>query len=315
MTKLDPLFHSDPAREKSRALVNQLISKGQLVAIISCFVNTGVGFIELGFGYYFGSLALVADGVHSFVDAVVSLTVWLGIRYSQKKADGRFHYGYYKFDAIFSLFAAMIMVGSGLVISYTGIVEYVHPALQHRLSFNAVYIAVISIVTAIVLARSKQSYAKKSRLVSLRTDAYNSIKDAAASVIALVGILLASNGFESFDSLAGLIIGAFVMVAGYFAIKESSLVLADAYGNPEMVEEIKEITTSVQGILAIDDLRVRRSGPFLAVEMHVKVDGNISVFEADKISQEVTRRMREDIVSVGRITIKSEPIQGPKESA
>lgn len=130
-------------------------------------------------------------------------------------------------------------------------------------------------------------------------------------MIALVGVLLASTGFESFDPLAGLIIGVFVMVAGYFAVKESSLVLADAYNNPEMVEEIKEIATAVPGIYAIDDLRVRRSGPFLAIEMHVKVDGNISVFEADKISDEVMKRMRADIVSVGRITIKPEPIQKP----
>ncbi len=285
------------------------ISKGQLIAIISFFVNLGVGFLELGFGTYYGSLALVADGVHSFVDAVVSLTVWLGIRYSQKKADGRFHYGYYKFDAIFSLFAAMIMVGSGLVIAYTGLDEYVHPALQHAISINAAYIALVSIATAVVLARSKLLYSKKSGLVSLKTDSYNSVKDASASIIALVGILLASAGFYAFDSLAGLIIGVFVMVAGYFAVKESSLVLADAYGNPAMVEEIKEITTAVPGIYAIDELRIRRNGPFLSVEMHVKVDGNISVFAADKISQEVATRMRKDIVSLGRITIKPEPIQ------
>jgi cation diffusion facilitator family transporter len=305
------LFHPDPTRDKNRAIINKQISKGQLVAIISFFVNLCVGFLEVGFGTFFGSLALVADGVHSFVDSVVSLTVWLGIRYSQKKADGRFHYGYYKFDAIFSLFAAMIMVGSGLVISYTGVEEYIHPAQQHRLSFSATYIAVISIVTAVVLVRYKQSYAKKTGLVSLRTDAYNSIKDASASVIALVGILLASAGYNSFDSLAGLIIGVFVMVAGYFAVRESSLVLADAYGNPEMVEEIKKITTAVPGIHAIDELRVRRNGPFLSVEMHVKVDGNISVFEADLISQEVAKRMREDIVSLGRVSIKPEPYQNP----
>lgn len=279
------------------------------MAIISFFVNVGIGFFEVGFGFYFGSLALLADGVHSFVDAIVSLLVWLGIRYSQKKADGRFHYGYYKFDAIFSLFAAMIMVVSGLVISYTGLRVYFNPAVQHQVSFNAVYIVLISIVTAVILARFKHSYAKKSRLVSLKTDALNSIKDGGASVVALVGILLASIGFYSFDSLAGLVIGVFVIIAGYFAIKQSSLVLADAYGNPEMVEEMKKIASSVAGVQAIEDLRVRRNGPFLSVEMRAKVDGNISVFEADRISQEVVRRMRESIVSVGRVTVRPVPVQ------
>ena len=303
------LYRSESAREKRTELVYKQISKGQLVAIISFFVNVGIGFFEVGFGLFFGSLALMADGVHSFVDAFVSLMVWLGIRYSQKKADGLFHYGYYKFDAIFSLFAAVIMVASGLVISYTGLRVYFNPAEQHHVSFDAVYIVLISIVTAVVLASSKQSYAKKSGLVSLRTDALNSLKDGAASIVALVGILLASFGFYAFDSLAGLVIGIFVIIAGYFAIKQSSLVLADAYGNPQMVEEMKKIASSVTGVHAIEDLRVRRNGPFLSVEMRVKVDGNMSVFEADRISQEVVRRMRESIVSVGRVTVKPEPIQ------
>lgn len=283
------------------------ISKGQLIAIISFFVNLGVGVLEVSFGLYFDSLALLADGVHSFVDALVSLTVWLGIRYAQKKADGRFHYGYYKFDAIFSLFAAMIMVGSGLVISYTGIVDFLNSSTHHAISFDAEYIVLISIATALILARAKQSYAKKSGLVSLKTDAYNSIKDASASMVAFIGIFLASIGFYAFDPLAGLIIGMFVMVAGYFAVREASLVLADAYGNPEMIDTIREIATSVPGTYGIDDLRVRRSGPFLVVEMHLKVDGNISMFEADRITQEVASRMRKEIVSLGRITIKPEP--------
>jgi len=303
------MFHPDPARETIRARMNQRVSKGQRIAIISFFVNLAIGFLELGVGTVFGSLALSADGIHSFVDAIVSLTVWFGIRYSQKKADGKFHYGYYKFDAIFSLFAAMIMVASGLVISYTGIEVYLKPVSHHQSATYPLLIAFVSIITAAILAKAKQSYAKSSGLVSLRTDAYNSIKDASASLIAFLGISLTSIGFHEFDSLSALIIGIFVMIAGYFAVKESSLVLADAYGNPEMIDTIKNIASSVPGVYSIDDLRVRRSGPFLAVEMHLKVDGNISMFKADAITQEVARMMRQEIVSLGRITIKPEPVQ------
>ncbi|MDA4111439.1 MAG: cation diffusion facilitator family transporter [Thaumarchaeota archaeon] len=287
----------------------QQISKGQLIALVSFFVTFIVAVLEVGVGLYSGSLALTADGVHGFVDAIVSLTVWFGIRVSQKKADGRFHYGYYKFDAIFSLFAAMIMIASGILISYTGIESYLQPSPYRRGTTYALLVAVISIATAVFLAKMKQSYAKRSGLVSLRTDALNSIKDASASVIAFFGILLSSFGFYAFDSLAGLIIGVFVMVAGYFAIKESSLILADAYHNPEMIETITSIATSVPGIYSIDDLRVRRSGPFLAIEMRVKVDGKITVFEADAITKEVSKKMRDQIVSLGRITVKPEPVQ------
>jgi cation diffusion facilitator family transporter len=303
------MFHPDPARETIRARMNQRVSKGQRIAIISFFVNLVIGVLELGVGTIFGSLALSADGIHSFVDATVSLTVWFGIRYSQKKADGKVHYGYYKFDAIFSLFAAMIMVASGLVISYTGVQEYLKPATHHQSSFYPFLIAAISIVTAVILAKAKDTYAKSSGLVSLRTDAYNSIKDASASFIALIGIGLSSIGLYEFDSISALVIGVFVMIAGYFAIKESSLVLADAYGNPEMIETIKKIASEVPGVYSIDDLRVRRSGPFLSVEMHLKVDGNISMFKADAITQEVAKLMRQEIVSLGRITIKPEPVQ------
>lgn len=302
------MFHTDPTREKFRSVVLAQIAKGGQIAIASFVANILVGIFEVGFGVFFGSLALSADGVHSFVDAIVSIMVWLGIRYSQRKADGKFHYGYYKFDAIFSLFAAMIMVGSGVVIAYTGVTEYL--AFNHHvISTYASIIAGISILVAVVLAIGKNRYAKKSGLVSLRTDAYNSIKDATASVIALFGIVATWYGFYGLDSIAGLTIGAFVMVAGYFSVHSSSLILADAYSNPQMLDTITRIATSVPGIQGIDDLRVRRNGPFLSVEMHIKVDGNITVFEADRISKEVTLRMRESIQSLGRVTVKPEPVQ------
>jgi cation diffusion facilitator family transporter len=302
------LFHSDPAREKFRSVILAQIAKGGQIAIASFIANILVGIFEVGFGTFFGSLALSADGVHSFVDAIVSITVWLGIRYSQRRADGKFHYGYYKFDAIFSLFAAMIMVASGVIISYTGVIQYLTPK-NHPIPTNASIIAGISILIAVLLAIGKNRYAKSSGLVSLKTDAYNSIKDATASIVALVGIALTWFGFYWIDSIAGLIIGIFVMVAGYFSVHSSSLILADAYNNPEMLETMKRVATSVPGIQGIDDLRVRRNGPFLAVEMHIRVDGNITVFEADRISKEVTRRMRERIVSLGRVTVKPEPVQ------
>jgi cation diffusion facilitator family transporter len=304
------LFHPDPTREKYRSNVQRLILGGQQIAEISFIANILVGIFEVSFGYYFSSLALSADGIHSFVDAVVSMTVWLGIRFAQRKADGRFHYGYYKFDAIFSLFAAIIMVSSGVVVSYVGILQYLQPSTHHAVSFYGAGIAGASAVVAIVLAKVKDATAKRSGLVSLKTDAYNSIKDASASIIAFGGITATRFGFPSLDSLAGVIIGVFVMVAGYFAIKESSLILADAYTNPEMLDTITKIATSVPGIQAIDDLRVRRNGPLLVVEMHIRVDGNLTVFEADRISQEVALKMRENIVSLGRITIKPEPAQG-----
>jgi cobalt-zinc-cadmium efflux system protein len=303
------LFHADPSRDKFLRPILAQIAKGQQIAIISFVANILVGIIEVIAGIFLQSLALKADGTHSFIDAIVSLTVWLGIRFSQKRADGRFHYGYFKFDAVFSLFAAVIMIGSGVVISYIGLESYLGHVLDHGISIIGSFIAGFSIAVAVILAVAKDLYAKRSGLVSLRTDAYNSIKDASASVVALVGVMATNFGYYGLDAVAGLIIGVLIMVAGYFAVKSSSLVLADAYGNPTMVETIKNIATGVPGIQGIDDLRIRRNGPFLAVEMHVRVDGNITVFEADRISQELTRKMRENIVSLGRIMIKPEPVQ------
>jgi cation diffusion facilitator family transporter len=308
------LFHPDPTRDKFRRSLLAEVAHARRIAILSFVANVLIGFLELGFGVLFGSLALTADGIHSFVDAVVSLTVWLGIRFSQKRPDGKFHYGYYKFDAIFSLFAAMIMVGSGVVIAYIGFANFVTPVLHRAISSYASIIALVSIVVAVVLAVEKNRYAKKSGLVSLKTDSYNSIKDASASIIALAGIAATWFGFYNLDSFAGLVIGVFVMVAGYFAVHSSSLILADAYNNPEMLDSIRTIASTVTGIQGVDDLRVRRVGPYLSVEMHIRLDGNLTVFEADTISKEVALKMRENIVSLGRITIKPEPIQSMSQS-
>ena len=149
----------------------QQIALGQRVAITSFGANVVIGVLEVYYGTYLGSLALSADGIHSFVDAVVSLTVWLGIIFSVRRADGRFHYGYYRFDAIFSLFAAMIMVVSGIYISYTGTISYLNGTADHQVSFLGGAIAGISIAIAVALAIAKKFYADRSHLVSLKTDA------------------------------------------------------------------------------------------------------------------------------------------------
>ena len=230
----------------------QQIALGQRVTITSFGANVVIGVLEVYFGTYLGSLALSADGIHSFVDALVSLTVWLGIIFSVRRADGRFHYGYYRFDAIFSI-RSNNYGGVGNLHQLHGPDSYLNGTADHQVSFLGGAIVGISIGIAVALAIAKKFYADTSHLVSLKTDAYNSVKDASASVIALIGIGATWFGFYSLDSFAGLIIGVFVMVAGYFAVKESSLILADAYNNPEMLETIKRIATAVPGIHSIDD--------------------------------------------------------------
>jgi len=94
------------------------LSKGGVVAAKSFAVLVLVGIVEVIVGVFSASVALVADGVHSFSDAAVSLIVWLGLRLSRKAPDGKFHFGYYRVETFSSIVAAVVMSVLGAIILY-----------------------------------------------------------------------------------------------------------------------------------------------------------------------------------------------------
>jgi len=266
-----------------------------------------VGIVEALVGVFSLSVALIADGVHSFADAVVSLIVWIGLRLSRKAPDGKFHFGYYRVETFSGFVAASFMAVLGGVILYESYLVLLAP----REIVNAeVAMTVALIAAAIALVQSiyKTRAAKKYASLALKTDAFNSVKDVLTSITAFLGI--AFNKYfrmAQTDSVAGIIIAFFVFTVAYSIIKEASLVLMDACQCTEILSDIENVAKSVKHVKGVHSIRMRKLGPYLMGDMHVVVDGDMSVREADKIAAQVEEQVKQEFDEVTEIKVRIEP--------
>jgi len=283
------------------------LSKGGGVAAKSFSILVAVGIFEAIVGLLSGSVGLAADGAHSFADAAVSLIVWLGIRLSRKAPDGKFHFGYYRVETFSSIIAALFMVSLGIIILYESyqILLFAREIINAEL---AMVTALIATTIALSLAFYKLREAKKIDSLALRTDALNSVKDVLTSVTAFFGIAF-SYYFRIIqtDSIAGIIIALFIFTVSYVTIKEASLVLMDACSCPEIVADIENIAKSIQHVKRVQNIRLRKLGPYVVGDMHVEVDGNMTVNEADRLTTEIEEKIKQEFDEVVEFKVRIEP--------
>ena len=288
-------------------LQSSRLAKGGAVAGKSFAVLLLVGMAEVSIGIFSLSLALVADGVQSFADAVVSLIVWIGLRLSRKAPDGKFHFGYYRVENFSSIIAAFVLTVSGGLILY----ESYQSLLLHREIINAEIAMVVALVaTAIAggILFFKARAARKYASLALKADAFNSIKDVLTSATAFAGIALSKYlNVRATDSIAGIIIAFFVFTVAYSVVRESSLVLMDACQCSDILSDVENIAKSVKQVKGVHNIRMRKLGPYLVGDMHVVVDGDLSVREADKIATQIEEQIKKEFDEVTEIKVRIEP--------
>jgi len=288
------------------------LAKGGTVAEKSLVILVLVGIVEVSVGMFSLSIALVADGVQSFADAVVSLVVWIGLRLSRKAPDGKFHFGYYRVETFSSFVAASIMTVLGAAIIYESYLELLNPTEIVNAEI-AMIVALVASVIAFIILIFKNRAARKYNSLALKTDAFNSVKDVLTSVTAFVAIVLSKYfGIVRTDSVAGIIIALFVFTVAYSVIRESSLVLMDACSCGDILSDIEGIAKSVKHVKEVHSIRMRKLGPYLMGDMHVVVDGAMSVKEADGIATQIEERVRQEFDEITEIKIRMEPHEPEK---
>jgi cation diffusion facilitator family transporter len=287
------------------------LAKGGAVAEKSFVVLVLVGIAEVFVGIFSLSLALIADGVQSFADAVVSLIVWIGLRLSGKAPDGKFHFGYYRVENFSSIIAAFVLtVSGGLVLyeSYQGLL-FPREIVNAEIAMTTALLAT-AVAGAILFFKARA--AKRYNSLALKADAFNSTKDVLTSLTAFVGIALSKYlNIRVTDSIAGIIIAFFVFTVAYSVIKESSLILMDACQCSDILLDIENIAKNVKNVKEVHDIRMRKLGPYLVGDMHVVVDGDMSVREADQIAILIEEQVKKEFDEVTEIKVRIEP---PKPS-
>jgi cation diffusion facilitator family transporter len=264
-------------------LVNEGIIAGQRVAKISVVTLVCIGVVELIIGSVSGSVVATADGVDSMSDAMISFIVLIGLRFARRPADRQFHFGYHKVESFAALMAAIGMVVIGMFIAYHSFDGLIHP---HEIKQPILTMIILAIAGGISLHRAFQmrNIANKYNLLSLRTDAKNSIKDGSASILGFVSVLVASQfGFLQADAIGGMVIAGFIFSVAYVSLKQSSLILVDAWHNPISHDFIKRLVEQKFSDIKVRSIKLRQTGAISRAEIHVDIDGNKPLNEVEMV--------------------------------
>jgi cation diffusion facilitator family transporter len=317
---ISPNLSADRPVDKSGNLVNEGLRAGQKIAKISVITLIGIGIAELAVGHISGSVVATADGIDSLSDAMISFIVLLGLRIAHRPADKKFHFGYYKVESFAALMAAIGMVVIGMFIIYHSYEALIQPREIHQ---PILTMTVLALASAISMHRAFQmrNIANKYDLLSLKTDAKNSIKDGSASIIGFLSILIAWQfGFWQMDAIGGMIIAGYIFSVAYISLKQSSLILVDAWQNPKITELIKKIAEEK---FKTDQIKVRSvflrpAGVVAHAEVHIEFDGDKRLTDVEQISLRIENTLKSQIRIIDRVSVVPHsvmPKSDPKKSS
>ena len=275
--------------------------QGERLAYLSSWTLAILGIVEIVAGEFSGSIGLTADGIDSMSDALVSFLVWLGLKISRRTPDERFHFGYYKIESFVAFVGAIGLIGIAGAILYRSYLAFLDPK---PLNMPVLALAVLLIAGTISLYRAFQmrKIARKYNISSLKLDANNAAKDGSASFLIFFTVLASSLGFHQIDAVGGMAVAVFILFVSYVVIKESSLVLLDAYHNPLLVEEIRKIAEGELKV-TITDILLRAAGPYIQTEIHIEVEGSMTVEQLDRIKTNIENGVKQKFDGVRRVVI------------
>ncbi len=299
------LIQNKNSLNSSSTLVREGITAGKRIAKISVVTLLAIGVVEIVTGYLSGSVVATADGIDSVSDAMISFIVLLGLRIAHKPADKKFHFGYHKVESFAALMAAIGMVAIGMVIFYNSYQSLMHP---HEIKQPILVMIVLAGASALSLHRAFQmrKIANKYNLLSLKTDARNSIKDGSASVIGFFSILVATQfGFLQMDAIGGMIIAGYIFSVSYISLKRSSLILVDSWQNPDLTDMIKKIISEQfsEEAVEVKNVLLRSSGMVDQAEIHIELSGDEPLSDIEMLSLGMEMAIRAKIPSLEKITI------------
>ena len=273
----------------------------QSISIISTFVNLGLGVSKLFFGSLIGSVALVADGIHSSLDVISSFVTFLGLKTAKKPLDKTHPYGYFKAESLAGFFVMILLSITGIWILYEAIGRFFGGEVV-VFSSVAILVVIISILITELMARLKFQYGRKFQSLALVADAEHSRADALSSVGVLAGLFLVQY-FSLADALIALGIGGYILFEAFRIGKEITDSLLDV-ANKDLEEKIKKICVSHK--IEIAELKTRKIGAFNFAEIKIKLPPKLKLENVQKITKLLEERLLGNIPELKYIVISIE---------
>ena len=271
--------------------------------------NLVLAALKVGVGIFGHSQALLADGIHSAADAVGSVAVLVGLAVARQPADAGHPYGHGKAESLASLAVAVLLGLAGLEVAVASAEHLLHPVAGPAPAVAALWVAAISVVVKEALYRYGRALGLRQRSPALLTSAEDHRSDALSSLAAFGGILGARLGLPILDPAAGFFVSLFIVRWGWLLAIGAMGDLVDARGEPRILQRVGTEARLVAGVAAVQQVRTRRMGSHVLVDMEIGVDASRTLREAHAVADRVRVRVVEHVPEVRDVMVHVNPVE------
>jgi cation diffusion facilitator family transporter len=283
---------------------------GRKVTLLGLFANAFLILLKFFAGIFGGSQALIADAVHSVSDLFTDAVVLLGIKIGRKPPDKEHHFGHARIETLASAIIGLALIGTAVYLGIDAALN-IHRHTESHPTGIALIGAGVSIALKEALYRYTVLIGRRIKSQLIVANAWHHRSDALSSVAVLLGVAgtFINPAWHILDAFAALIVSFFIIKVGFDILRKTLREFTDTAPRPEIIEKLMQLSRAVDGVMDAHDLRVRTSGGFYQAEIHIVVDGQLTVFQGHRIAKTVERCLTEEMDELDRVIVHVDPVE------
>jgi cation diffusion facilitator family transporter len=281
---------------------------GARVALVGLVINVALASVKIVAGVVGHAYVLIADGIESALDVGGSVVIWGGLTVAARPPDRTHPYGHGKAEPIAALVVALCVLAAAIGLAVESVREILTP--HHGPAPFTLGILVVVIVIKEVLFRYVNRIGQDLESTAVQTDAWHHRSDALTSAAAFIGISIALVGgepWQSADDWAALFACAVIAANGIRLVRPAFYEIMDTAPGGKIVRSIRAVASSVPGVVEVEKCHARKMGLDYYVDLHVGVDGNISVHEGHEIAHRVKSAIQQSDSRIADVLVHIEP--------
>ena len=301
----------NPMAASDKPVNADLTARGRHAVLISVLVNASFAVAKGIVGMVGNSYALLAEAIESSVDVVSSLVVWSGLKIATLPPDADHPYGHGKAEPLAAIVVSLALVGSAVAVAIQSVrslsVERPAPA------YYTLLLMVIVIVVKGGMFWYVHRIGKALGSTAVKSDAWHHYSDGLTSLSVLVGIsiaVLGGPGYENADSWAALSVSGLIAYSGFRLCRPALAELMDTAPSKEIERQVRAVASQVEGVITLEKCFVRKMGLEYYVDLHVVVDGQLTVRRGHELAHEVEDALCRSQRGIRKVLVHVEPAPG-----
>lgn len=285
------------------------------VTIAGSIINVLLLVLKFAAGILGHSAAMIADAIHSLTDFVTDVIVLVFVKLGNKPMDRDHDYGHGKYETLATAIIGISLFAVGMMICWSGLVKTYHAFLGEELQQPGI-VALVAAVASVALKEWAYQFTvrtgRKYHSEAVVANAWHHRSDALSSIGTMMGIggaILLGSHWAVLDPLAAIVVSIFIIKASWSLVMQSVKELTDASLSDAEEADIVKTAAEVQGVCEIHNLFTRRIGNNIAIEMHVRMPGSLSLYVAHEHASVIENRLKQKYGAGTHVSIHIEPIK------